>query len=153
MRSSVHEEEFTAHDSMAVRCAEAEFSEAPWFVCWPRCEQRAFRFELSVKVVDTYNVPVSEVGVVCEFTRWSLVGAFPEHDSESIARQETPTSGVDRILAEAEDVDIVARGNLKISDRQYAAGIDYFRHARVSPGSGYNDGVGDALRSAAVSSE
>ena len=89
---------FAAHDPVAVRRAQPEFSEAPWFVGWLGCSIAPLATNSLVKVINSLDVPVGEVGVISHFARRALVHALAEHHPESITGQEAPTLSVDRVL-------------------------------------------------------
>src|SRR6266478_2934380 len=82
-----------------------------------------------VKVIHALNIPVRKVGVISQFARRSLIHALTEHHPETITRQEAPTLGVDRVLSESENVHVVTSRHPKITDCQYAPGIDNLSHA------------------------
>src|SRR5260370_41937978 len=54
-----------------------------------------------------------------------------EHHPETTTPQEAPTLGVDRVLSESENVHVVTSRHLKITDCQYAAGVDNLSHAFI----------------------
>jgi hypothetical protein len=66
--------------------------------------------------------------MISQFPRRPLIHALTEHHPEAIARQEGPTLGVDRLLLESENIHVITSRKLKITDGQYASGIDNFSH-------------------------
>src|SRR5260370_27041736 len=106
---SVAAYQLATRDAVTVWRTQAEFSKSPRFVGWFGCHQRPFGDNLLVELIHIVNVPIHEIRVISQFTRRSLAQALAKHHPKSIARQEAPSLGIDRIFAEAENVHVISR--------------------------------------------
>jgi hypothetical protein len=95
-------------------------------------DQRSSGRDLSKEVVDSVDVPICEVRVIAQFARRLFVGALAEHHPEFVARQETPSLGINWLLCEAQNVHVVTRRDLQVTHCQHTPGINNLSHVLLS---------------------
>ena len=52
--------------------------------------------------------------MITQLPCWLSIPALAQHDAETVASQETPSWGIDRVSPEPKDVDVILRGNFQI---------------------------------------
>jgi len=97
----------TTGNSMSVWGAKTKFAQSPGLVCWCGNDERASADYLPVELIHVVHVPVREVRMVAQFACGLFVGAFAEHDPQTVSGQEAPSLSINGVLTEAQNVFVV----------------------------------------------